>query len=109
MPARLIVGQRGAGEYGFWVSKSGIDVFTASGDNLLFDASTFHARPVMVGSVVTNGVTVYHGLGYVPLTVFSGDFLNNNGTAATVDATNLYVTGTATKPLSYVVYPIAVS
>ena len=106
MPARLIVGQRGAGEYGFWVSKPGIDVWSASGNNLLFDAALFHARPIMTGSVATS-VTVYHGLGYVPLTVFSGDFLNNNGTAATVDATNLYVTGTAAKPLSYVVYPIA--
>ena len=105
MPARLIVGQRNGGEYGFWVSKPGVDVWSAAGDNLLFDAGLFHAYPVMAGSV-TGAVTVYHGMGYVPLTVFSGDFLNNNGTAGTVDAINLYLTGTAAKPLSYVVYPI---
>jgi hypothetical protein len=107
MPARLIAGQRGAGEYGFWVSKPGIDVFTASGDNLLFNAAAFNALPVQVGSV-SSSTTVYHGLGYVPLTVFSGDFLANNATA-TLDATNLYVSGIPSKPLSYVIYPIAVA
>ena len=69
MVARLVLGQRGAGEYGMWVSKPGIDVFSATDDQLLFGPTSYNAAPYMIG--VTTGATINHNLGYVPWCIYS--------------------------------------
>jgi hypothetical protein len=54
MARRIILGQRGA-EYGLWVSKPGVDVFSASAADMLFDMSTRRGMVLEEGSAVVPG------------------------------------------------------
>jgi hypothetical protein len=107
MPARLILGQRGAGEWGMWVSKPGVDVWSASGDNLLFGPDVYNGVPILTGTITSPG-TITHGLGYVPFCLFSGDTrapaYNSQYLVTSVTTSTIVFSSVARAPIAYAVW-----
>ena len=109
MVARLVLGQRNAGEFGLWVSKPGVDVFSASGESLLFGPDYYNAKPILVGSLQTSG-QIPHNLGYVPLALVFGDKAvtsqNTFKVSVNVRVNDLDITNTNNRLLSYVIWEV---
>lgn len=71
MPDRLVIGER-SGSMGLWVSRPGIDVFSATPDQMLFameSIMSLHMKGSVTLSVGSRNqtTTISHGLGYRPI------------------------------------------
>jgi hypothetical protein len=69
MVNRVLKGKNGAGQYGFWVSKPGIDVFSANVMQMAFSSDFVPPKLVITGTVVngpTSGPGPFSASGAVP-------------------------------------------
>lgn len=63
MVARVLRGKNGSGVYGFWVSKPGFDVQTASIIEMAFSSDYIHPKVVVQGSLTSVPVSKYAPFG----------------------------------------------
>lgn len=81
-------------DYGIKVSKPGFDVFTATGNQLIFKSDTDLIKVVLSGTVSLSSTwtTIAHNLGYVPQFLV---FVNDSNTNKTYLGTASWYAGVA--------------
>lgn len=107
---KILFGEKDPGEIGVWISNPGADVYSGSIYDFLLSSDAEIGQVVMAGyitkamyadtgrkygSTSIYGVTIPHGLGYVPLIVsfmYLGSQTQTAGLsyAASVDSSNIY-------------------
>jgi hypothetical protein len=107
MPARLILGQRGSGEFGLFISKPGIDVWGASDANLLFAPYNYYGNPVLTGTT-NQTINISHNFGFIPFYVLSGDMLNEASLSwvvySTIDENTLSISNPNSRVVGYAIW-----
>jgi hypothetical protein len=71
MTRRVVIGRRGNGNYGIFISPPGVDAFTASDDQLTLNVSDRIPQLLQLGVLYSTG-SVYMGLGVRPHVLLFG-------------------------------------
>lgn len=79
MSGRIALGQK-SGQYGLWVSRPGVEVLTASDDDMLLSTSRTGLMIIASGVIYSPGNNTTHdftipALGYTPLVIVTGAYV----------------------------------
>lgn len=73
MTRRIVLGPRGNGDVGLFVSPPGVDAFTASDASLLLNVTSKVSQLILLGRI-TSSQTIALGLGRSPLVFITSQF-----------------------------------
>lgn len=115
MANRVCLGQKSAGQFGLWISKPGVDVLSASLDQMLLATDLNSFQIITSGNVLlaasASSVTIdIPNFGFRPLLMWTGEWVTGGLSAGNVNRvtynsnTNITFTAVMATPFDYRIY-----